>query len=54
LGAESGVIEAYDHTGEVIGAETCEGVIDELFGGELWVLGVTDEIYGYLVGADVP
>lgn len=48
------LVEADDHAGEVVGAETGEGVVDELFGGGDGFLDVADEVDGFLVGADVP
>lgn len=53
-GQEGGFVESDDHAREVVGAEPCEGVVDELFGGGVGVLLAADEIDGFLVGADVP
>ena len=48
------VVEAYNHTRKVVGAEASESVIDERFGSDLRVLYVSDEVDSLLIRADVP
>lgn len=48
------VVEADDHAGEVVRREAGQGVFDQLLGRELRVGRVTDQVDGFLVGADVP
>lgn len=46
--------KANDHDGGVVGAEFAESVLDELFGGLLWILDVADPVDCFLVLCHVP
>lgn len=47
-------VESNDHTGQVVGAEPRERMVDENPGGFLGVVDVTNEFDGFLVTADIP
>ena len=48
------VVETDDHAGEVVGREAGQSVVDKLFGGQLRVSRVADEVDRFLIGADIP
>jgi hypothetical protein len=54
LCAYGGVVETDDHAGEIVCGEAGEGVVDKCFACCLGILGLPDQVDGFLVGADIP